>query len=244
VADARDCGPQRTARTLAILASRGPGSMYFTTIPGRGMRGSRFPRRASKAWREGKPMRFRLTLLTILAATVFPAHGQTVRQLTDHKTSYLWGAQVNAPVLDDAGTTVWGVANLNPGGVNPTFAPQLFHWDAAAGSAAQLVRYFPKGVGTGAGFVSVGDDGTWIAFVSDSDLRGQNHDLSREIYVMRNDGTQLTQVTNDPGPISESVYRLVLAGGASKIVFESASDLVGTNPSHFYQLYVVNRDGT
>lgn len=71
---------------------------------------------------------------------------------------------------------------------------------------------------------SCSDDGSWLAFVS-----GRNQD---DIFVMRTDGTELRQLTNDP-------YRDLAPSWLpdGRIVFFS-------NRSGRYQIYAINADGS
>ena len=183
----------------------------------------------------------RLFVVWAVAVTLCsPAvRAQVVRQLTDVKSGWF-----GFPTLDDAGTEVWVNTNTNQFGTNPGFRFQIGQWDAVAGTG-QLLTSFSQGVAeTGYESVSVSDDGQWIAFISNGDLSGQNHDRSYEVFVMRADGTQLTQLSNDPAVNGGSVIAVAMAGGASKVAFFANTNPLGGNPNHIPQIYVINRDGT
>lgn len=164
-----------------------------------------------------------------------PASAQIVKQITDFKTT------VAGPgALDDAGTAVYTGASTAQLGNNPQHAFLVLKFDAATG-AGTTVLSAPDGVSP---LVSVSDDGQWLAFPSPSDLTGQNHDQSIELFVMRTDGTQLMQVTNDPAVNGGSVTMVAMAGNGSRIAFLSNCDPLGTNSTHETQLFLVNRDGS
>jgi Tol biopolymer transport system component len=169
----------------------------------------------------------------ILAASVPSA--QVVRQVTDDLTTL-----AGPGALDDAGSWVFTGSSADLSGTNPDHAFQLLRFDALTGTGTALTS-IPGGVSVA---VSVSDDGQWLAFVSPSDLTGQNHDQSPELFVMRPDGTGLAQLTNDPAVNAGSVGQAVLAGGGSRVVFVANTDPLGSNPGHLGQLFAVDRDGT
>ncbi len=172
---------------------------------------------------------------TLLLLSGFPAGAQVVRQVTLTLTS--------APgpgALNDAGTVVYSGTSTDQLGQNPTHGFQIVRFDAASGAGTQVTAR-PEGV---AASVSVSDDGQWLAFASPADLVGQNYDRSSELFVMRNDGTAITQLTNDPSPVAGSVGTVVLAGNGLKILFSANLDPFGTNPQKRTQLFAINRDGS
>lgn len=177
---------------------------------------------------------FFLVILSLLIAAE-PSGAQTVRQITDSKTT------VAGPgALDDAGTAVFTGASTDQLGTNPKHTFVVLKFDAASGAGTTLFSA-PDGVSP---LVSVSDDGQWLAFPSPSDLTGQNHDQSIELFVMRSDGSQLLQLSNDPAPNAGSVTLVALSGNATRVAFLSNSDPLGSNPQHRVQLFVVNRDGS
>ncbi len=172
---------------------------------------------------------------TLLLLSGFPSGAQVVRQVTFTLTS--------APgpgALNDAGTVVYSGTSTDQLGQNPTHGFQVVRFDAATGAGTQITSR-REGV---AASVSVSDDGQWLAFASPADLIGQNYDRSSELFVMRNDGTAITQLTNDPSPVAGSVGTVVLSGNGLKIVFSANLDPFGTNPQNRTQLFAINRDGS
>jgi Tol biopolymer transport system component len=116
---------------------------------------------------------FSLACLGFLAALVsHPGQAGTIRQVTDFRAT-----RFGAYAIDDAGTNVFVSSSTNQLGTNPGHFFQIFRFDAATGLGQQLTS-FPKGVSNLADTLSVSDDGQWLAFVSRSDLTGQNHDAS------------------------------------------------------------------
>lgn len=173
----------------------------------------------------------------VLAAllAIATADAQVVKQLTDSRASLPGPA-----ALDDAGTYAFNGTSSNKLGTNPSNAFQIVRWDAASGAGTQLTT----GTSSTSPLVSVTDDGVWLAFPSPLDLAGQNHDQSTEVFVMRNDGTSITQLTSDPAPNAGNVSSVFIAGGGTKVLFVSDCDYLGTNAAHQAQLFVINRDGT
>ncbi|MDH3283125.1 MAG: hypothetical protein OEQ13_00150 [Acidobacteriota bacterium] len=175
---------------------------------------------------------------------VWPAGAQTVRQLTDLKTTF------SPPsAIDDAGTVVYSASSTNQLGGNPQHSFQIFSFDAVTGSGQQISSFdggvAPTTNDTGLlSNLSTSDDGQWLAFVSSADPLGANHDRSPELFVMMSDGTQLAQLTNDAAPNAGSASQIDVSGSATRLVFVSNSDPLGTNPGGHEQLFVVERDGT
>lgn len=174
-----------------------------------------------------------LAILLLAAGTV---DAQVLRQLTSHRGI---DATIDSAGLDDAGTTVYADYNADPFGTNPRYAPQIFKWDAASGATTQVTAYLE-----GASSVSVSDDGQWVAFVSHGDLLDQNHDESAELFVMRADGSQLAQLTNDPAVNASAVLAAEIAGSANRVIFTANTDPLGANANHVMQIFAVDRDGT
>jgi Tol biopolymer transport system component len=175
-----------------------------------------------------------LTLFLLLLAAV-PVAAQTVRQVTDDKTTL-----ASPGALDDAGSVVFAGASLDIGGANPSHTFQVVRFDAVTGAATQITST-PDGT---AALVSISDDGQWLAFASPADLVGQNHDQSTELYVMASDGTQLAQLTDDPAVNAGSVSAVAISGDGSRVAFTANTDPLGTNPANLGQLFTIDRDGT
>lgn len=178
-------------------------------------------------------MRLALVSVVVLLAVDVRAAG-VVRQLTSEVTT------VAAPAsIDDAGTAVYTGASADLLGTNAAHAFQLWKFDPVTGAATQLSSD-PRGFGA---TVSVSDDGTWLAFPSPADPLGTNHDRGIELFVMRSDGTQLAQLTNDPAPNGGSVGSVAISGNGSRIAFTSNTNPLGTNPANRSELFVIDRTG-
>jgi Tol biopolymer transport system component len=178
-------------------------------------------------------MRLTLVSVVVLLAADVRAAG-VVRQLTSEVTT------VAAPAsIDDAGTAVYTGASADLLGTNAAHAFQLWKFDPVTGAATQLSSD-PRGFGA---TVSVSDDGTWLAFPSPADPLGTNHDRGIELFVMRSDGTQLAQLTNDPAPNGGSVGSVAISGNGTRVAFTSNTNPLGTNPSNRSELFVIDRTG-
>lgn len=176
-----------------------------------------------------------LAAVTLLIPLHFNARAAgVVRQLTSELTT------VAAPgVMDDAGGVVYTGSSADLTGTNPDHAFQVWRFDPLSAAATQITDD-PRGF---AAVVSVTDDGTWLAFSSPADPLGTNQDRSPELFVMRTDGTQITQLTNDAAPNAGSVGSVAISGDGSRVVFTSNTDPLGTNSENRTELFVIDRSG-
>lgn len=184
-----------------------------------------------------RPGRFVGRMATGLLATAFisaVAHGQVVREIKDIATE-----DFSSVAIDRAGGVIYAVSTSNQYGTNPGHRPEIFRWDAATGAGEQLTS-FDEGVV----FASVSDDGQWVAFVSNGDLTGANHDESAEVFVMHADGSGLAQLTNDVSLAGGGARTVSISGSGNRVAFTSDVDPLGTNPGRTLHLFVVDRDGT
>ena len=179
------------------------------------------------------------------------AQAQVVDQITDTDNT----VSLLLSVLDDAGTTVYAPVATNQLGGNPDYKLQLFKFNAVTGAATQIVALdeglslqdFPESLEeTLPKLVSVSDSGDWIAFMSLADPFGTNKDRSTELFVIKQDGTSLAQLTSDTGPNAGDVTALDIDGSGNKIFFFARQNpsALGTNPNRYGQLFSINRDGT
>lgn len=88
---------------------------------------------------------------------------------------------------------------------------------------------------------SITRHGEVIAIESEADLLGGNPDLHYEVYLYNVATGYLTQVTSDPAYESNGA---AISADGNILVFCSTADLTGENPNHYYELFVVNSDGT
>lgn len=174
----------------------------------------------------------------LLMSIAAPSEAGVLRALTDNKAGWFSRSSV-----DSTGTAAFVNASTDRFGGNPGHTWQVFRIDPVSGSGTQLTS-FVGGVEDGEFQIDASDDGEWVTFISSANPLGQNPDRSPELFVMRGDGTQLAQLTDDPGPNGGAVSALALAGSGNRIAFVSTSDLAGSNLDHHQQLYVINRDGT
>ena len=168
-------------------------------------------------------------MAVLLSLSVVQA--QVVTQLTDVKVSSIQGYSVN-----DAGTLVVAASHDDPLGTNLQHAAQVFQWSVPGLAVSQLTGLL-KGT---ARSVSVTDDGQWITFISPADPLGQNHDASLELFLIMADGSNLSQLTNDPQLNARSVDSAIVSGSGNKVVFLADTDPVGGNPDNVTQLFVVD----
>jgi Tol biopolymer transport system component len=174
-------------------------------------------------------------LISLLIGAGALSTAQVVYQVTDEKTSL-----AGPPALDDAGAAVYTGSSNDSDGGNPDHTFQILRIDPETLVVTPLTS---AADGTTV-LVSVSDDGQWIAFPSPSDLTGENHDQSIELFVMSSDGLQITQLTNDPAPNAGSVTGAAMSGNGERILFLANTNPLGTNPDHEEQLFIINRDGS
>jgi len=175
-----------------------------------------------------------LTGVLVAASIATLSHAQVVTQVKYLPSEYVFGT-----AIDGTGSVVYSVSSTNQLGTNPSYLSQIFSFDPVAGTGAQVTS-FAAGVKT----VSVSDDGQWLAFISDGNLTGANHDESNELFVMHPDGSGLSQVTNDTSLAGVGVLLATISGSGNRVVLLADTDPLGTNPLRKRMLYVVNRDGT
>ena len=187
------------------------------------------PRTASRA----------MGLLLALVLTT-PAAAQVVRQLTDHDSG---GSYLHFGSLDDAGTKLFYIAAEDPDGVNGEGRFQIMRWDASSGDVEQVTS-LDRGVLKMAVGPAVNDDGQWLVLTSTSDPLGTNHDQGNELFAVQADGSGLIQLTDDPSGDRRWITSYDISGNASKVVFTSGVDYLGTNPGNVDQVLIVDRDGT
>ena len=174
-----------------------------------------------------------LALATGLAITA--AQAQVLRRVLDFPME-----STGNVAIDDAGTVVYAVSTTNQFGTNPGHLRQIIRWDPVTGVGAQLTD-FEEGVE----WVSVSDDGTWLAFVTRADLLGTNHDESAELYVMQSNGSGLTQLTSENVPllVDRGVLAAVISGSANRVAFVGKINPLGTNPTYLSALFVIDLNG-
>lgn len=171
-------------------------------------------------------MRVLRTVSAVLCTVWFcgvPA--QVVRQVTDLLTTRTTDAAV-----DSSGTAAFSISDADPFGTNPVHVPQVFKWNLTTGAGVQVTS-FPDGVQTDDPQYgpSVSDDGQKVVFLLDGRLA-----------MVNADGSGLVQLTTTPA----TVLHFQIAGNGSRVVFDSPSNLTGSNPGGIVQVYVVESNGT
>jgi Tol biopolymer transport system component len=160
-----------------------------------------------------------------------PTQAQILRRLTDLNP----GAFVGWSVEDDGSTAV-AVWRGDPLGTNPDHAFQIYKWELPGGAMTQLTS-FPDGVRRS---VSMTDDGEWVVFDSAADPLQQNGDGTVELFLMRSDGSDITQLTNDDTLGGGRAECPMITGSGNRVLFYGTYDPIGTNPDHLTQLFVLD----
>jgi Tol biopolymer transport system component len=124
-----------------------------------------------------------------------------------------------------AGDTLLIYGTADPTGQNPDGHSQMFMVNSDGTNLRQLTcdPYFDSTMGM------LSYDGTIVTFRSRADFTGQNPDHSNEVFMIRSDGTRLTQVSRFDGPGSGSCLDRP-SGDGRHIAFTSNGNQTGQNP--------------
>ena len=124
----------------------------------------------------------------------------------------------------------------NPGGVM-----QIFLTERGPDMPVQVTRASSSNA-IADGVFDVTNDGREILFSSTQDLVGQNSTMSQNLFVVRNSGQTVAQVTSNLSVDGFSEWQI--AGDGSYAVFSTNRNFMGTNPDQDIELYRINIDGT
>jgi Tol biopolymer transport system component len=110
---------------------------------------------------------------------------------------------------------------------------QIFHFDAGTGELTQITRVsHPRGAETPA----ISGDGSWIGFVSDEDLIGENPLFDDQVFLYEVATATFLQVTHQEG---DATFRDLCADTAGdRFAFRSAEDLTGENPDGNSEIFL------
>ncbi len=87
----------------------------------------------------------------------------------------------------------------------------------------------------------ISGDASTVAFLSDSDLTGDNPGLDRQIFRIDANGANLAQVTNLPSSV---VSDITFSDDGSTIAWVGSGDPFGTNADNSLEIFSINIDGT
>jgi Tol biopolymer transport system component len=145
------------------------------------------------------------------------------------------GGAVKAVAMAGSGGRIAFVSNSDPTGGNPAHHEQIFVVDRDGTDLVQATSFASGTILS----LSVSDDGTRLAFVSNANPLSLNFDLGHEVFAVSWDGTGLRQVS--AGTVGEC-SRVVLAGNGSRLAFESTGDYLGTNADLRPDIYAFDWD--
>jgi Tol biopolymer transport system component len=164
-------------------------------------------------------------------AEIFLIAGPTggVVQVTDTTS----GVNAEPSIVAD-GSQVLFTSNRDLVGDNPDQNHEIFRFDTASGSTAQ--------VGTNQGFngtlgPSVSADGTRFAYTSDANLGGRNPDTNSELFLFDEGGQAAYPVTSTTG--LGAIRPPALSADGEWITFTSDRDLVGDNSDLSPEVFLV-----
>jgi len=178
--------------------------------------------------------RHALALVTVILWAGGTAHAQTITQLTDART----GVSAPASLAANGLTGVFTSAS-DPLGTNADHSFELYKLNVATNASTQLTSDRTGG----ALLATIDDAASMIAFMSQADLTGGNHDQSPEIFVMHADGTGFLQLTSSAFGSSGGP---AISGTGTKVVFTSTADLPCAscaNADHSQEVFVIDANG-
>lgn len=145
-------------------------------------------------------------------------------------------------MMAGGGTKVAFASSSDPLASNPTHAQQIFLVNRNGTGLTQVTSFSDADFT----YLSVSDDATKIAFSSDANPFGTNADGNYDLFAINGDGTGLRQLTQTTGAdvYEDSIVWVQLAGGGSKIAFQSNRNITGGNADLNPEVFVVNWDGT
>jgi Tol biopolymer transport system component len=148
--------------------------------------------------------------------------------------------------VSDDGLWIAFVSPSDPLGTNHDHSPELFVMDSNGGSLAQLTSDPLPNAGS-VSRISFAGSGNRVAFVSTSDLTGQNPDRVKNVFTAERDGSGVSQLTDlPPGnfgglSISDDGARIAFSFDGSA---DFDSDGSADNTDFSFEIFTVLSDGT
>lgn len=156
-------------------------------------------------------------------------------------SSFLDGVHFSNVSVTGGGDWLAFVSRGNPTGQNHDESLELFVMGPTGAGLAQLTS--DPGVAAGSvrgGLIS--GTGSRVVFVADTDPLGTNPSRVDQLFAVNRDGTGLTQLTQVFD--AHAILDFSLSDDGQRVVFESASDLLGSNADGSSEIFAVNGDGT
>lgn len=141
--------------------------------------------------RGGRAVRLLIVWLIVTAALGLPPVQAGPPFTIIQITPALDGFGSSSPSINADGTRIAFVSRSDLTGANPDHNPEIFLYDTGAEQFSQITFSTPGPSLS----PSINADGTRIAFVSGSDLTGDNPDGNWEIFLFETQTTQTTQLT-------------------------------------------------
>jgi len=132
------------------------------------------------------------------------------------------------------------ISRDNPTGQNLDRSGEVFVVKSDGTNLQQITNHPGAGLGD-ALMVSIAGNGTKVAFTSTGNLTGANASHVQQVFVINKDGTGLSQVTH---LTDGEFYYLKISDDATKIVFLSEANPLGTNADGNNEIFAINADGT
>jgi len=132
------------------------------------------------------------------------------------------------------------ISRDNPTGQNLDRSGEVFVVKSDGTNLQQITNHPGAGLGD-ALMVSIAGNGTKVAFTSTGNLTGANASHVQQVFVINKDGTGLSQVTH---LTDGEFYYLKISDDATKIVFLSEANPLGTNADGNNEIFAIYADGT
>jgi Tol biopolymer transport system component len=154
----------------------------------------------------------------------------TITRTVTQLTTTAWSGP---PAINASGTRI-AIANDNDlTGENPDYNFEIFLFNTSTRTFTQLT----PATGYWSDSPAINASGTRIAFVSRSDLTGENPDHNWELFLIDTTTRAFTQLTRSTGGGSEGP---AINASGTRIAFTSRSDLTGENPDRNWEIFLVD----
>ena len=158
--------------------------------------------------------------------------GSKLTQLTNTP----FGANSASPCFDPSGKRVFFLSDGNWTGENPNFVGQLFTMNVDKTGIIQLTHAPAPGLNENEKTAVDASAGKAV-FTSRSDLvSGGNADGNSEIYMLDIKSGGVTQITSTVG--GRGCWAPAISANGKTVVFTSDRDLVGSNPTHSWEIFM------
>jgi Tol biopolymer transport system component len=168
--------------------------------------------------------------------------GATVRQLTSNSNNAYGCKGVK---ISHDGQWVCFASNADLTGENADHKYELFVVKTDGTGLDQLTREDnPGGTSYQVSNVFISPDGQRVGFGSTGNPLGRNADHSKEVFIIKRDGTGLAQVTDNPDAATEFDMGQGMTQNGGVLLIMGTANPTGQNPDGHSEVFLVNADGS